>query len=118
MHTDMESRKKITTEYMGRPVHVEVDRPIGYQHGDSIYPINYGYIPGIIAGDGEEQDIYILGVSEPVAEFDGVVLAAICRKDARDVFVLPAYAQLCCASSVHVRIDEQFLARGERCERC
>lgn len=25
------------------------------------YPINYGYIEGIIAPDDEEQDVYILG---------------------------------------------------------
>ena len=53
-----------------------VDRPIGYHHGDIVYPINYGYIPGVIAEDGEEQDAYILGVEEPLAEFDGVVVAA------------------------------------------
>ena len=27
------------------------------------YPINYGYIEGVMAPDGEEQDAYILGVS-------------------------------------------------------
>ena len=43
-------------DLMGKFVHIVVDRPIGYQHGDIVYPINYGYIPGMIAGDGEEQD--------------------------------------------------------------
>lgn len=95
MHTDMESRKKIIREYMGKPVHVEVDRPIGYRHGDIIYPVNYGYIPGTIAGDGEEQDVYILGISEPVAEFDGVVVAAICRKDDREDKLVAAPAGKC-----------------------
>lgn len=28
------------------------------------YPINYGYIEGVMAPDGEEQDAYILGVNE------------------------------------------------------
>lgn len=36
------------------------------EHPDMYYPINYGYIKGIIAPDGEEQDAYILGVSESV----------------------------------------------------
>ena len=26
--------------------------------------------PGMIAGDGEEQDAYILGIQEPVEEFE------------------------------------------------
>lgn len=38
------------------------------------YPINYGYIKGIIAHDGEEQDVYILGVDKPLKEFTGRVI--------------------------------------------
>lgn len=77
----MEQRIKAITEYIGKPVHIVVDRPIGYRHGDLIYPVNYGYIPGVMAGDGEEQDVYILGVDEPLESFDGEVIGAICRKD-------------------------------------
>ena len=82
-------REKLIQELMGKLVHVVVDRSIGYQHGDITYPINYGYIPGVIAGDGEEQDAYILGVNEPIAEFDGQVIAAIRRKsDCEDKLVV------------------------------
>ena len=77
----MDTRERIIHELLGKRVHVEVDRPIGYLHGDILYPVNYGYIPGIIAGDGEEQDAYILGVSEPLTAFDGQVIGAIRRKD-------------------------------------
>lgn len=84
-----ETRKRIITDYIGKQVHVIVDRPIGYRHGDIVYPINYGYIPGLIAGDGEEQDAYILGLDHPVAEFDGQVIAVICRNnDCEDKFVV------------------------------
>lgn len=74
-------REQIIQELLGKTVHVIVDRPIGYRHGDILYPINYGYIPGIMAGDDEEQDAYILGVSEPLSEFDGRVVGAIRRKN-------------------------------------
>lgn len=84
-----EARKQLIQEYMGKRVHVVVDRPIGHVHGDITYPINYGYIPGLLAGDGEEQDAYILGVDEPISEFDGQVVAAICRKnDCEDKLVV------------------------------
>lgn len=34
-----------------------IDRPIGYQDRyENNYPINYGYIPNLIGGDGEWQD--------------------------------------------------------------
>lgn len=67
--------------FFGKTLHIVVDRPIGYNHQGLIYPINYGYLPGIPAGDGEEQDAYILGVSQPLAEFDGVVIGAAVRRD-------------------------------------
>ena len=82
-------------DLIGKSVHVVVDRPIGYQHGDIVYPINYGYIPGIIAGDGEEQDAYILGVREPITEFDGQVIAAVCRRnDCEDKLVVAPVGQV------------------------
>lgn len=83
-----EGRDQILFGLMGKPVHVVVDRPVGYRHGDTVYPINYGYIPGLMAGDGEEQDVYILGVREPLAEFDGQVIGAIRRlNDCEDKLV-------------------------------
>lgn len=77
----MSNRDRIIQDLLGKHVHVEVDRPIGYQHGDIVYPVNYGYIPGLLVGDGEEQDVYILGVDMPVCAFDGQVIGAIRRKD-------------------------------------
>lgn len=85
----MDSRERIARELLGKTVHVEIDRPVGYLHGDIRYPINYGYIPGVIAGDGEEQDAYILGVSEPIASFDGRVIGVIRRlNDCEDKLVV------------------------------
>ena len=69
---------------IGDTVKVTVDRPLGSyhpKHKDIYYPINYGYIEGIIAPDGEEQDAYILGVNEPVKEFVGKIIAIIHRED-------------------------------------
>ena len=63
---------------------VIIDRPLGTyhpKHKDIFYTVNYGYIEGIIAPDGEEQDAYILGVGEPVSEFTGKVIAVIERLD-------------------------------------
>lgn len=68
-------------QFFGKSVHIVVDRPIGYDHHGLIYPVNYGYLPGVTAGDGEAQDAYILGVSIPLKEFDGVVIGAAIRKN-------------------------------------
>ena len=69
---------------IGKTVTVTVDRPLGSyhpNHPDLYYPINYGYIAGIIAPDGEEQDAYILGVDVPVKSFTGTIIAIIHRHD-------------------------------------
>ena len=69
---------------IGKTVRVIIDRPLGTyhpEHKDMYYPINYGYIEGVIAPDGEEQDAYILGVDEPLEEFVGKVIAIIHRYD-------------------------------------
>ena len=63
---------------------VKVDRPIGSTHPthtDMIYPINYGYVEGIFAPDGEEQDVYILGIDKPVDTFTGKLIAIVHRND-------------------------------------
>lgn len=69
---------------IGQTVKVIIDRPIGSyhpNHPDMYYPVNYGYVEGIIAPDGEEQDVYVLGVDEPLKEFTGRVIAVIHRFD-------------------------------------
>ena len=74
----------LTDSVIGRTVTVTVDRPLGSyhpKHKDIYYPINYGYIEGIMAPDGEEQDAYVLGVDGPVQEFTGIVIAIIHRYD-------------------------------------
>ncbi|WP_068985597.1 MULTISPECIES: inorganic diphosphatase [Lysinibacillus] len=63
---------------------VTVDRPIGYvDHYNNVYPINYGYIPDLIGGDGEEQDAYIISKKkqEPLESFTGNLVAIIHRND-------------------------------------
>ena len=72
--------------YIGKIVKVKIDRPLGSKHPkfDMIYPVNYGYIPGTISGDGEELDVYVLGVFEPIKEFTGKCIAVIKRLNDND----------------------------------
>ena len=44
-----------------------------------IYPINYGYVDGVFAGDGAEQDVYVFGTDEPLKTYTGKVVAVIHR---------------------------------------
>lgn len=65
-------------------VNVKIDRPIGYKDKfGTVYPVNYGFVEGVIAGDGEEQDVYIISkeINEELVVFEGEVVAVIYRKD-------------------------------------
>lgn len=73
-------------------VKVIVDRPLGSYHPihkDLYYPINYGYVEGMMAGDGEEQDAYIIGINEPLKHYTGELIAIIHRQnDVEDKWVI------------------------------
>jgi len=91
-----------------------IDRPMGSchpRHPDLFYPVNYGYVPGIIAADGDEQDVYVLGVSEPVETFMGEVIAVIRRRDdVEDKWVLAPEGVRFTAEEImaQVRFQEQY----------
>lgn len=104
-------RKQILESFLGKTVRVEVDRPIGYVHGDIVYPVNYGYISGALAGDGEEQDAYVLGVNTPLTSFVGRVIGAVCRKnDCEDKLVVAPEGVLFHQGQIAemVRFQEQY----------
>ncbi len=73
-------------EFIGKTLTIEIDRPIGSRHPQwgFIYPVNYGYVPGIPAPDGEDLDVYVLGVFEPLEEFRGCCIAILHRLDDND----------------------------------
>ena len=73
-------------DYLGKKVKIVMDRPMGSKHPkwNFIYPINYGYVPNTISGDGEELDAYIVGIFEPIEEYEGKCIAAIHRLDDDD----------------------------------
>ena len=72
-------RKELVKSFLGKTVEIKTDRPLGFvKKGKGYvmtYPVNYGYIPGVIGGDGEELDVYLLGVNEPVAEYTAKIIA-------------------------------------------
>ena len=78
-------RESLIQRYLGKTVTVTIDRPIGFHHvtkGIHLhYTVNYGFLPGVTGGDGEEQDVYILGVTEPLERFTGPVIGVVRRKD-------------------------------------
>ena len=80
-----EERKAQVKFYLGKRVVIGIDRPIGYVHRKEsyslTYPINYGYIPGVFGGDGEELDVYLLGVSKPVEEYECEIIAIAHRQN-------------------------------------
>ncbi|MCI8587685.1 MAG: inorganic pyrophosphatase [Clostridia bacterium] len=75
-----------STKYLEKIIEVKIDRPMGSKHPkyNYIYPVNYGYIPNTLSGDGEEIDCYVLGIFEPLEIYTGKCIAIIKRLDDND----------------------------------
>lgn len=73
-------------DFLDKTLEVTIDRPLGSKHPKHgfIYPVNYGYVPNTISGDGEELDCYILGIYEPIEAFKGKCIAIIHRLNDND----------------------------------
>ena len=80
------SGKAKATDFLNKKVLVKMDRELGSKHPKHgfIYTVNYGFIPNTISGDGEELDAYVLGVFDPISEFEGIVKAVIHRTNDND----------------------------------
>jgi len=69
---------------IGTTVRGIVDRPLGSRHPtheNIVYPINYGYVEGVFAADGDGQDVYVLGADTPLERFEGKVIAIYHRRN-------------------------------------
>lgn len=103
-------------DIIGRVVSGKIDRPMGSTHprkSHLVYPVNYGYVDGVIGGDGAEQDVYLLGESGPVREYTGKVIAVYHRYDDQETkwIVLPCDEQGNLRNGVTVPPDDEIYAR-------
>ena len=92
----MSESLELAKKYLGENVEVTIDRQLGSKHPkwEFIYEVNYGYLDGIKAPDGEDLDAYVLGVDVPVEKFKGKVIAIVHRlKDDDDKLVVVADKQ-------------------------
>lgn len=92
-------REELISRYLGKVVTVVVDRPVGFHHvtkGIHLdYTVNYGFLPGVLGGDGEEQDVYILGVAAPLEVFTGRIIGVVRRKDDNEDKLVAAPENMC-----------------------
>jgi len=86
-------------QYLNQIIKIKIDRELGTKHPKYgyIYPVNYGFIPNTVSGDGEEIDWYLLGVFEPVEEYEGKCIAIIHRINDDDdkLIVVPKEKDYC-----------------------
>lgn len=70
-------------DFINKEVTVTMDRKLGDKHPkyDWVYELNYGEIKGVMSGDGDYLDVYVIGPDKPLDEFTGKCIAYIERKD-------------------------------------
>ena len=101
------------TSFLGKTVTVEIDRPCDSRHPTHgfRYPINYGYVPGVPAPDGDDLDAYVLFITEPLTTFTGICVAVIHRlNDNDDKLVLVPAGQTATDAQIRAQtwFQEQF----------
>ena len=94
----------------------KIDRPMGSfhpRHKDLYYPVNYGYVSGLLGGDGAEQDIYLLGVKSAEQEFTGKVIAVYHRYDDNETkwIVVPCDDEGIVLEDVEIPTDNEIYAQ-------
>lgn len=74
------------TSFLGKIVTAKIDQPLNSRHPEwgFSYPVNYGYLPGVPAPDGEDLDVYVLNNAHPLTEFTGECIAIIHRLNDND----------------------------------
>ena len=80
-----------SVSFLGKKVEVIMDRKMGSVHPKHgfIYPVNYGYVPNTMGGDGKELDCFIIGVFNPLTKYTGKCIAVIHRlNDNEDKLVI------------------------------
>ncbi|MBO5179365.1 MAG: NUDIX domain-containing protein [Clostridia bacterium] len=80
-NTVLNMKNRESYSYIGKNVKVKIDRPLNSNHPKHgfKYPVNYGYIENTVSGDGEELDCYVLGIDEPIEDFEGECIGVIYR---------------------------------------
>ena len=110
-----------SNDYLNKIVTVNIDRKLGTLHPKHgfMYMLNYGYIPNTKRPDGEELDVYLLGVFDPVDTFEGKVIAIIKRTNDNDdkLIVVPkdkeyTENQIKALTEFQERFFESIIIRG------
>lgn len=86
METENSKSLELAKQFLGKEVDVVFDRPLGSKHPKHgfTYEVNYGYIQGIKAPDGEDLDAYYLGTDQSLQKAKGIARAIIHRLDNDD----------------------------------
>lgn len=107
-------RKALVKSYLGKTVFIKIDRPVGSthpSHSDITYPINYGYIPNVLGGDGEELDVYLLGIDAPIKEYTARIIGIVHRhNDVEDKLIAAPEGKIFTKEEIAklVNFQEQF----------
>jgi inorganic pyrophosphatase len=86
METNNSKSLELAKQFLGKEVEVIFDRPLGSKHPKHgfTYEVNYGYIEGVLAPDGEDLDAYYLGTDQSLQKITGIVKAIVHRLDNDD----------------------------------
>ena len=98
------------TDYLGEQIDIVFDRPLGSvhpRHKDIIYPINYGFIPDTVAGDGHPIDVYYLSGSKPLKETTAICIGYVNRHNDNEDKLIATDGEIPELSKIEEMLDFQ-----------
>jgi inorganic pyrophosphatase len=94
----MSKSLNLARSFLGKVLTVTMDRPLGSTHPKwgFLYEVNYGYVEGVKAPDGEDLDAYYLSIDKLLEKATGKCIAIIHRLDNDDdkLVVVPEGVEL------------------------
>lgn len=86
MESNNSKSLELAKQFLGKEVEVVFDRPLGSKHPKHgfTYEVNYGYLEGVKAPDGEDLDAYFLGTDQSLQKVKDVVKAIVHRVEDDD----------------------------------
>jgi inorganic pyrophosphatase len=86
MENENSKSLELAKQFLEKEVEVVLDRPRGSKHPKHgfTYDVNYGYLEGVKAPDGEDLDAYYLGTDQSLQKVTGIVKAIVHRLDNDD----------------------------------
>ena len=100
---------ELARPFIGKEVKITIDQPAQSYYKGAQYEVNYGFVPGTNAPDGDALDAYYLGTDKPLKEAVGICIAIIHRLEDDDdkLIIVPKIMENLTNEEIEAKVNFQ-----------